>query len=56
MLLIPESHLDQWNSDYDNLPSTIEISRTSFIAHCAAAWGYYQGLIAADCFLDSKLE
>lgn len=58
MLLIPSSQLNEWDSEYDRLQLSKKISRISFLAHCAAAWGYNEGLTAmSNLFMvDPELE
>jgi hypothetical protein len=58
MLIIPSDKLDEWNSEYDRLQQNKQISRVSFLAHCAAAWGYNQGLTAMNHLfnIDPELE
>lgn len=46
MLVIPPEQMDEWDSEYDRLQLSKQISRVSFLAHCAATWGYDQGLTA----------
>lgn len=58
MLLIPSEQMDEWDSEYDRLQLHHQISRVSFLAHCAATWGYDQGIQAMDHFfnIDPDLE
>jgi hypothetical protein len=46
MTAIPQSKIDEWNSEYNNSIYQDEISRISYLMHCAALWGYDQGLTA----------
>lgn len=58
MLVIPPEQLDAWDSEYDRLGVNQQVSRLSFIAHCAVLWGYERGLTAMDALfkVDPELE
>jgi hypothetical protein len=58
MLVIPSDKFDEWDSEYDRLQLSKQISRMSFLAHCAATWGYDQGLTAMNQLfnIDPELE
>lgn len=58
MLIIPPEQMDEWDSEYDRLQLSNQISRISFLAHCAATWGYDRGLCAMDGLfrIDPELE
>lgn len=58
MLVIPESQLAEWNAEYNRLHVDSHVSRLSFMAHCAAVWGYNQGLTAMNSLfrIDPEFE
>lgn len=58
MLIIPTSKYDEWDSEYDRLELGDRISRISYLTHCAALWGYDQGLSAIGhlFMIDPELE
>jgi hypothetical protein len=58
MIVIPTEQIDEWDSEYDRLQLSKQVSRISFMAHCAAVWGYDQGLTAMDQLFrtDPELE
>lgn len=58
MLVIPPEQMDEWDSEYDRLQLSNQISRVSFLAHCAATWGFDQALQTMDqlYLIDPELE
>lgn len=58
MLVIPPEQMDEWDSEYDRLQLSKQISRISFLAHCAATWGFDQALQTMDNLYvtDQELE
>jgi hypothetical protein len=46
MLIIPTSQVEEWEAEYNRLQLNKQISLVSFLTHCAATWGYGQGLTA----------
>lgn len=58
MLVIPPEQMDEWDSEYDRLQLSKQISRVSFLAHCAATWGFDQALQTMDqlYLIDPELE
>lgn len=58
MLVIPTEQMDEWDSEYDRLQLGHQISRVSFLAHCAATWGFDQALQTMERLypIDPELE
>lgn len=56
MLMIPPEQMDQWDADYDRLQLSNQISRISFLTHCAAMWGFDQALTVMDGLYASDPE
>lgn len=49
MLKIPDNQIKEWNNEFDRLHfynKTDEVDRQTYIAYCAAMWGYTQGIVA----------
>lgn len=49
MIRIPDGQIDQWSKEFDRLHfhnKVDEVDRQTYIAYCAALWGYTQGIVA----------